>query len=146
MHERPSVVIDPPLERAEVTFIAAFAAEAAVRRVWPGQPSRRCPWRPTLDGRFLELVEDVSESDPDSVAGWLRFLSRQFLAPSTAASLDRALTEGLRGGHTLAGEVVVGGRRVSVELGRVCEDVVEPPERDAVVLDLRARCGQRTER
>ncbi|MDO9456575.1 hypothetical protein [Nocardioides sp.] len=140
MSRRPSVVIDPPLEVAEIEFIAAFAMEAGskgVRRVWPGQPSRRCPWRPTRDGQFLELDVAMATSDPDSVASWLRFLSREFLAPSTAASLDAALTQGLRGGHRLTGEVLVGAdRRVAVELGRVTEETLPPPERDAVVLDM----------
>jgi hypothetical protein len=140
---RPSVVIDPPLERGEVAFLAAFAAEASLRRVWPGQPSRRCPWRPSDDGRFLELVVDEALGDPDSVGGWLRFFSREFLAPSTAASLDLALTEGLRGGHRLTGQVVIpGDRTVSVELGRVVEEPLPPPEIDAIVLDMDSRRPQ----
>ena len=142
MPDQPTIAIDPPLESAEVAFIAAFAVEhgsAGVRRVWPGQPSRRCPWRPSRDGTTLVLDVAMSEVDPDSVAGWLRFLSREFLAPSTAASLETALTQGLRGGHRLTGEVTVGGRRITVELGRVTDETLPPPEVDAVVLDLRAR-------
>lgn len=146
----PAVVVDPPLDAGEVAFIAAFASAsgphaAGVRRVWPGQPSRRCPWRPSRDGGRLELDEDLAAAEPDSVGAWLRFLSREFLAPSTAASLDVALTEGLRAGHRLSGEVVVGtDRRVRVELGRVTEEVLPPPEVDAVVLDLAARRARST--
>lgn len=149
MPDRPSVLIDPPLEAAEVDFIAAFAVETGktgVRRVWPGQPTRRCPWRPSDDGRLLELDPEAAAADPDSVASWLRFLSREFLAPSTAAALDAALSEGLRGGHRLTGQVVVGDRRVSVELGRVGDEVVPPPEQQAIVIDMRPRRDHCTER
>ena len=140
----PSVVVDPSLEAAEVEFLAAFACktgQAGVRRVWPGQPSRHCPWRPTPDGQYLLLDLPLAASEPDSVAGWLRFLSREFLAPSTAAALDTALTLGLRGGHRLSGHVDLGtGRRVTVQLGRVTEEVrpassVAPPD-VAVVADV----------
>jgi hypothetical protein len=140
--DRPSVAIDPPLVAAEIDFIAAFARElggSRVRRVWPGQPRRRCPWRPSEDGRLLQLDEAMADSAPDSVASWLRFLSREFLAPSTAASLDTALTEGLRGGHRLTGQVVVGDRRIAVELCHVSEETLPPPEHDAVVVDMDAR-------
>jgi len=140
--DHPTIAIDPPLEPAEVAFIAAFAVEhggAGVRRVWPGQPRRHCPWRPSRDGRALELDPVRSQADPDSVAGWLRFLSREFLAPSTAASLETALTQGLRGGHRLTGAVVVDGRRIAVDLGRVTDESLPPPEVDAVVLDMNTR-------
>lgn len=150
MPDHPTVSIDPPLVAAEIAFIAAFATDpgsTGVRRVWPGQPSRRCPWRPGRDGRTLELDVSMASLDPDSVAGWLRFISREFLAPSTAASLDAALTAGLRGGHRLSGVVEVGDRRISVELGRVSEELLPPPEQDAVVLDLQSRLdGGQTER
>lgn len=140
-----SVEIDPPLEPGEVAFLAAFASEhggSRLRRVWPGQPSRRCPWRPSPDGESLELDEEMAQASPDGVATWLRFLSREFLAPSTAASLDAALTQGLRGGHRMTGAVVVGRRRVTIAGGRVVEE--EPPaaEVDAVVLDLDTRRAQ----
>lgn len=149
----PSVVIDPPLVATEIEFIAAFTAEGGVRRirrVWPGQPAHRCPWRPSGDGHHLELDEAAATEDADSVASWLRFLSREFLAPSTAASLDVALSHGLRGGHRLTGEIALrDGRRVIVELGRVTEVVPPPPappQRDAVVLDLAARRQLQTDR
>jgi hypothetical protein len=129
----PCVAIQPPLEQGEITFLAAFAAEAEVRRVWPGQPTARSPWRPSPDGRSLELDIGLADAEPECVAGWLRFLSRRFLAPSTAASLDDALSAGLRGGHRLSGEVVVGGGRwvrvannrvTEREAGQLCEAVV----------------------
>ncbi|WP_139981526.1 hypothetical protein [Nocardioides litoris] len=141
------VVIDPPLGEGEVRFLAAFAADAAVRRVWPGQPRRCCPWRPSEDGRFLLLVDELADQpdDADAVASWLRFLSREFLAPSTETSLDAALTAGLRGGHRVRGEVVVGGRRVTIDVGRVTIEDLEPAAadgRDAVVVDLDTRRAQ----
>lgn len=143
MSDRQMVSIDPPLVDGEIAFLAAFVRESGLRRVWPGQPSRRCPWRPNADGAALELIEERAQDDPDSVASWLRFFSREFLAPSTAASLDAALAEGLRGGHRLRGEVMVGSlRRVTVDLGRVTEEVLTPPEPDAVVLDLNSRRPQ----
>ncbi|WP_148615552.1 hypothetical protein [Nocardioides rubriscoriae] len=112
-----SLSIDPPLAAAEVEFLASFGTIASrVRRVWPGQPSRRCPWRPSADGRLLQLDEASAAADPASVAGWLRFLSREFLAPSTADALLTALDHGLRGGHRLTEQGV--------------------PEREAVVIDL----------
>lgn len=148
----PPVVIDPPLVPGEVEFIAAFTESGVrrLRRVWPGQPPHRCPWRPSADGRHLELDDATAAHDPDGVAAWLRFLSREFLAPSTAASLDTALSHGLRGGHHLAGEVVLPDqRRVCVELGRITEVAPPPPppvQRDAVVLDLATRRQHQTER
>lgn len=147
MPGHPSVSIDPPLEPAEVDFIASFASEArdrdGVRRVWPGQPSRRCPWRPSDDGRHLLLDEAMAMADLDSVAGWLRFISREFLAPSTIASMDAALTEGLRGGHRLSGSVIIGDRQISVDLGRVADEELPPPERDAIIVDLDTHRPQR---
>ncbi|MEO9323231.1 hypothetical protein ABFT23_07045 [Nocardioides sp. C4-1] len=141
-------MIDPPLEPGEVAFLASFTTAAGVRRVWPGQPGRRCPWRPTPDGRRLLLEAAVVEDDADVVASWLRFLSREFLAPSSAASLDTALNEGLRGGHRLQGAVLVGDHVIRAELNRVTQEQVPPPERDAQVLELKDRRaeGQSTER
>ncbi|MCW2813925.1 MAG: hypothetical protein JWN84_1380 [Nocardioides sp.] len=142
MSHLPSVAIDPPLDAGEVAFIAAFAGasgDRVVRRVWPGQPTRRCPWTPSADGRFLELDETSTLTDPASAVSWLRFLSREFLAPSTEASLDAALTEGLRCGHRVTGEVVLrDDRRISVDMARVTEEVLVP-DADAVVLDLQGR-------
>lgn len=146
-----SVAIDPPLGSREVAFLASFTpgdAGGGVRRVWPGQPGPRCPWRPTPDGRRLELDAATAAAAPDQVATWLRFLSRRFLAPSTAASLDAALTEGLRTGHELHGDVVVHRRRVSVDVCRVTEEPLPPAlvevvdAVEAVVLDLDARRAQ----
>lgn len=142
----PSVAVDPPLEPGEVSFLAAFTTEAGVRRVWPGQPSRRCPWRPSPDGTRLLLDATALPDDADDVTAWLRFLSREFLAPSSPASMDAALSEGLRGGHRLHGDVVVGEHRIRAEHNRVTQEHVPPPERDAQVLQLKNRKGQSTER
>ncbi|WP_134767199.1 hypothetical protein [Nocardioides sp. 1609] len=139
----PHLLIHPPLERHEVAFLAAFGSEGALRRLWPGQPSPRSPWRPSTDGRRLDLDPTRAVAAPHDVTPWLRFLSRTFLAPSSAAALEAALDAGLRGGHRLAGHVEVSGLlEVVVERNRVTEHVV--PDRgasfaasgDATVVDL----------
>lgn len=147
-----SVRIQPPLEATEITFLAAFATEATMRRVWPGQPSARSPWRPSADGRRLVLDLAQAEAEPDQVAPWLQFLSRSFLAPSTTAALEAALDVGLRGGHLVTGRVVVGGvREVSVVLHRVNERFLPRPEatrganHGVNVVDLDARRPQQTD-
>lgn len=142
------VVLEPTLEPAEVRFLAAFAEEREIRRVWPGQPSSCSPWRPSADGRWLELDEARAQTAPESVAPWLRFLSRTFLAPSTPTALDAALRAGLRAGHQLAGTVVVGDLEVTIDFHRVTERRVPQPETPAVspstgavVVDLDSRRG-----
>lgn len=112
MQHPPSVAVDPPLEPGEIDFLRTFVSQAEVRRVWRGQPSAASPWCPTDDGTLLELDEPLAVAKPDSVAAWLRWLSRTFLAPSTEAALTEALAGGLRGGHTLTGEVVIGDAHV----------------------------------
>ena len=120
MSQAQRVVVEPALKRAEITFLGAFSDDTSLRRVWPGQPSRRSPWRPTADGQALELIDEVAVADPETVSLWLRFLSREFLAPSSSDALERALSHGLRGGHRLSGEVVVAGvRRITVNNNRV---------------------------
>ncbi|QCW51509.1 hypothetical protein FE634_15795 [Nocardioides dongxiaopingii] len=125
----PHLTIHPPLERHEVAFLAGFAADGGLRRLWPGQPSPRSPWRPSPGGRRLDLDPVRAVAAPHDVAPWLRFLSRTFLAPSSAAALEAALDAGLRGGHRLAGRVEVDGHlRVVVERNRVTEHLLPDPE------------------
>ena len=86
------------------------------------------------------------DNEPSILEGMRALLTGWGCEVITAASLDAALTEGLRGGHRLTGQVVVGNRQVSVELGRVGEETLPPPEVDAIVLDLSSRRPHCTER
>ncbi len=140
-----SVRVTPPLERREIAFVATFGGAAAeLRRLWPGQPSARSPWRPSDDGTRLELDVEHALAAPHDVAPWLRFLSREFLAPSTASAFEAALDVGLRGGHRISGQVDVGGRRITVVLNRVHEEVLVPGA--GAVVNLDGRRPQPTER
>ena len=142
---RPQIHVAPALEPSEIDFLAGFADGAVVRRVWPGQPSSHCPWRPAAGGSGLELDVEMALTDPETVAGWLRFLVQEFLAPSSVRALTIALVEGLRGGHQVSGSVVVGGvREIRVDHNRTTERVLTT-EHDAVVLQLDAwRSVERT--
>lgn len=132
---RPMVHVTPTLVASEIEFLAGFASDGAVvRRVWPGQPSHHCPWRPASDGSGLELDVVAAAADPERVAGWLRFLTQEFLAPSSVRSLTVALVEGLRGGHQMSGAVVFGAEReIRIDHNRITERVL-PTEYDTVVL------------
>lgn len=138
---RAALRLDPPLVESEVAFLAGFSHDGVVRRVWPGQPSRHCPWRPTEDGFGLELDHEMATREPDSVVAWLRFLTHEFLAPASSEALDTALSEGLRGGHEINGVLdLPSGAELRVERGRVSEQqLLGGPTAD--VLDLDAARG-----
>lgn len=166
---RVSVV--PALDAAERSVLEGLAGVGdVVRRVWPGQPDRRSPWRPCPEGCCLQVDAVVARGD---AAGWLRFLIRELLAPRSPGPVERAVRWGLPGGHRLDGRVVVdaaglGARLVVVAANRVREIPLDdewfplspPPrrgpgevvpletrrERDAVVRDRRSGRGQSTER
>lgn len=126
--------LDPPLAVSEIEFLSGFSSSGPVRRVWPGQPNARCPWRVAADGRSLDLDLGLVGQDASGVGAWLRFLCDEFLAPSTIDALHAALAHRLRGGHQLTGRVVVAGvLEITAEHHRVTERVLAP-ERDAVVL------------
>jgi hypothetical protein len=165
------LTIRPPLDAHEVELVAGLAGVGAgPRRVWPGQPSRRSPWLPCLDGCCLALGPHRG-ADP---VVWLRFLVREVLAPEAREPRARARAFGLAGGHRLEGRVVLDGvlhLRLLVAVGRRVRvapldenplsgqlSSVEQPQRSrGEVVDLTARLdtteertrtarGQRTER
>ncbi len=127
--------VDPPLAPVEIEFLSGFSIRSDIRRVWPGQPSSRCPWRVAADG--LGLVLDVEVGGRDA-AVWLRFLCQEFLAPRTIEAMHTALAYRLRGGHRVSGVVVVGGAlEITADRNQVSERVLVP-EVDAVVLPFGA--------
>ena len=160
------ITVTPPLDPGEVELVGGLAGVGAgPRRVWPGQPGRRSPWLPCVEGCCLVL-----ESRPHLGAGadpatWLRFLIREVLAPRSASARARADLVGLPGSHRLQGRVLLDVDRprptlVVVSSNRVREmpldgDLfpVEQPRRRApgevVPLErgsVRTREGQRAER
>lgn len=137
--------LDPPLAASEIEFLSGFSSRGPLRRVWPGQPNARCPWRVAADGRSLDLDHGLVGQDASGVGAWLRFLCDEFLAPSTIEALHTALAHRLRGGHQLTGCVVLAGvLEITAEHHRVTERVLVT-EHDAVVLPFaggEARQGQ----
>ncbi|CAN5171053.1 hypothetical protein BH09ACT12_BH09ACT12_16150 [soil metagenome] len=130
------IYLDPPLAPSEIEFLSGFSSRGDIRRVWPGQPSAHCPWRVSEDGRSLRLDFDAIGDDASEVAPWLRFLSQEFLAPSSIDAMHAALAQRLRGGHQLTGTVMIHGvREVSADRNRISERVLAE-ERDAVVLQF----------
>lgn len=128
--------LDPPLVGSEVDFLAGFSSRSLIRRVWPGQPNARCPWRVTPDGRSLDLDLSRVGDDASDVGAWLRFLCHEFLAPSSIDALHTALAHRLRGGHHVSGRVVIGGvLEITADRNRISERVLLP-EHDAVVLQF----------
>ena len=98
------VTVRPPLDAREVDLVAGLAGVGAgVRRVWPGQPGPRSPWRPCDRGCCL-IAERRPGVDPVT---WLRFLVREILAPRAAVPRERAEQLGLPGGHRLEGRVLL---------------------------------------
>ena len=160
------ITVEPPLDQAEAALLGGLAGVGAgPRRVWRGQPSRRSPWLPCLDGCCLVLESRpqlVCAADP---ATWLRFLIREVLAPRAAEARARADRLGLPGGHRLRGRVLLDvdrgrPRLVVVSSNRVRElqlddelfPVERPPRRPAgevVPLERttrRSRGGQSADR
>lgn len=128
------MAIDPPLNQGEIDFLAGFSSRSDVRRIWPGQPSTRCPWVTTADGAGLALEPDLARTAAESVAPWLRYLCQEFLAPSSVEAMHAALAQGLRGGHQVSGVAVIDGfHEISARRNRIVERVLLP-EQDAVVL------------
>jgi hypothetical protein len=128
--------LDPPLAPSEIEFLSGFSSRGDIRRVWPGQPTAHCPWRVADDGRSLVLDLDAIGTDAAEVVQWLRFLSQEFLAPSTIDAMHVALANRLRGGHQISGTVVIGGvREITAVRNRISERVLAP-ESDAVVLQF----------
>ncbi len=133
------MTIDPPLHQGETDFLAGFSSRSDVRRIWPGQPSTRCPWVVTADGSGLALDPDLARTAVEVVAPWLRYLCREFLAPSSVEAMHAALAQGLRGGHHLSGVVVVDGlHEISAHRNRIAERVLLPAQ-DAVVIPFGER-------
>ena len=134
-----SMTIDPPLSPSEIDFLTGFSSRSEVRRVWPDQPSARCPWVPTPDGTGLALEPELAREAADLVAPWLLYLCREFLAPSTIEAMHSALAHGLRGGHQTSGVVVVEGfHEIAADRNRIVERVLLP-EHDAVVIPFGSR-------
>jgi hypothetical protein len=102
------ITVEPPLDRAEAALVGGLAGVGSgPRRVWAGQPSRRSPWLPCLDGCCLVLESRPHRATAADPAAWLRFLIREVLAPRAAASRTRAERLGLPGGHLLKGRVLL---------------------------------------
>jgi len=160
------ITVDPPLDGTEVTLLGGLAGVGdGPRRVWPGQPGRRSPWLPCVDGCCLVLETRPHLGAGADPAEWLRFLIREVLAPRSKAARARTEGLGLAGGHRLAGRVVLDVDRprptlVVVSSNRVREmpldedwfPVEQPPPRgpgEVVQLDTtsaRSRRGQRADR
>ena len=102
------ITVTPPLDDAESAVVGGLAGVGdGPRRVWRGQPGRRSPWLPCVDGCCLVLEARPrlgSEADP---AAWLRFLIREVLAPRSTAARARAAGLGLPGSHRLQGRVLL---------------------------------------
>lgn len=128
--------LDPPLAPSEIEFLSGFSSRGDIRRVWPGQPTAHCPWRVAADGRSLVLDLEAIGDDAAEVVQWLRFLSQEFLAPSTIDAMHVALAHRLRGGHQISGTVLIDGvREITAVRNRISERVLAP-ECDAVVLQF----------
>lgn len=139
------ITVEPPLDRVEAALVGGLAGVGdGPRRVWAGQPSRRSPWLPCLDGCCLVLETRPHRGTPADPARWLRFLIREVLAPRAAQARTRADRLGLPGRHRLRGRVLldVDGPRptlVVVSSNRVREmrlddelfPVERPPRRPA---------------
>lgn len=130
--------VQPPLNPAEVDFLASFSREPLdrhhgdaaddpvprVRRLWPGRPRGWSPWVSCTEGCCLVIRDGESV---DVAAGWLRFLVHTFLRPT--ARRVRLTRLGLTFEHTVEGRVwfeVEGDRLylVSVTRNRVHTDAV----------------------
>ena len=141
------VAVRPPLDAREVDLVAGLAgAGPGVRRVWPGQPGLRSPWRPCERGCCL-VADERPEADR---VGWLRFLVREILAPRATVPRARAERLGLTGGHRLEGRILLddveGVRpRLLVASGRRVR-VVEVDEVQAGEVVRMRSPGQSTER
>lgn len=136
--------VDPPLAPSEIEFLSGFSSRGDIRRVWPGQPSVRCPWWASADGTGLVLDPQVAVEEIEQVTPWLRYLCHEFLAPSSIESMHVALAHRLRGGHHVTGVALVGGSlEITAYRNRISERVLVP-ERNAVVLrfdDVRRKGG-----
>ena len=102
------ITVAPPLDGAEVSLVGGLAGVGdGPRRVWPGQPGRRSPWLPCVDGCCLVLETRPHLGPGADPAAWLRFLIREVLAPRAAEARARADRVGLPGGHRLQGRVLL---------------------------------------
>ena len=111
--------LTPALEPGERALLSGFAT-ATVRRVWPGQPGARSPWRVCAEGCCLMLSDRVG---PDRAALWLRFLLRELVAPRSVDARRRAVVAGL-GPHRVDGRVLFEGGSGGPRLLRVADSRV----------------------
>lgn len=158
------IAVEPPLDREEAALVGGLAGVGrGPRRVWPGQPGRRSPWLPCVDGCCLVLETRPPSGSATDPATWLRFLIREVLAPRAAGPRSRADRLGLPGRHRLLGRVlldlegprprllVVSSNRVrEVPLDDELFPLERPPRRapgEVVPLESRdGREGQRADR
>ena len=158
------ITVEPPLDREEAALVGGLAGVGpGPRRVWPGQPGRRSPWLPCVDGCCLVLETRPPSGPAADPVAWLRFLIREVLAPRAASARSRADRLGLPGQHRLQGRVlldlegprprllVVSSNRVrEVPLDDELFPLERPPRRapgEVVPLESRSgREGQRADR
>lgn len=112
--EPQRIDVVPRLEPSLLALVGGLAGVGpGPRRLWPGQPGRRSPWRPCPSGCCLSLEDRPGREPADDPATWLRFLIREVLAPRAAGPRERARRLGLTGLHRLDGRVLLDpdGRR-----------------------------------
>lgn len=134
MWSSSQLTVSPPLDEEEVKYLLEFSRTLHLERsrgdyhldegsIWcfaggpnwdvikydpPGeQPSTRCGWFATRDGRHI--LWDVNDQeygfddDINVVGPWLSYLIKHFLKPGAEAI---GVVPGIKGGHTLNGDFV----------------------------------------
>lgn len=123
------IEVEPPLNRAEITYLHAFANTRRMKRARgpyfvggtgmmgqgadpdiedfnippAGQPGLWCNWVPSWDGRFIEW--DGREKFYDSVE-WMQYLIDHFLKPGAhAEKTSDSMFYGFTFNHTLNGTI-----------------------------------------